>query len=250
MICLGEGAVLDVTQCGHIACPSCLTAFYTQRDLAIYPLRCFACPKRIGIAELVRHSVLTSADADRAHKFNQLAKFRDSMHKYTSVECLRCHTSNKVRKDLHVHTLRCRDCKCRIDTTLAAAVCPYCSRHTSVKKGITKNLHCQYCSGVFDHSGGKIGGKVCKDDLAMLSKSLAGIEDGFGVCPRCSAGVMKPGGCHHMTCVCGAHFEWTSNKLDEHAALKSGRPQLADVLAENLQQVLEDEVALLTDGGP
>jgi hypothetical protein len=172
MICLGEGAVLDVTQCGHIACPSCLTAFYTQRDLAIYPLRCFACPKRIGIAELVRHSVLTSADAGRAHKFNQLAKFRDSMHKYTSVECLRCHTSNKVRKDLHVHTLRCRDCKCRIDTTLAAAVCPYCSRHTSVKKGITKNIHCQYCSGVFDHSGGKIDPRSC--NLSDGARSLLG----------------------------------------------------------------------------
>lgn len=252
MICLGDAAVLDVAHCGHIACAPCLTEYYTQRDLAIYPCRCFACPKRVGIAELARLEILSAADAERAHKFNQLAKFRDNMHKYTTMTCRKCSTVNKTRKDTHLHKLRCRGCKDFIDTTITLAVCPYCRHHTTVKKGTTKNLRCQSCLGVFDHSGGELGAKVSKEDLAMLSKSLADSAYGFGVCPRCGAGVLKNGGCHHMSCVCGAHFEWTSHTVSADAELASARraqtdPQLPGEDA--LQRVLDDEVALLTGGG-
>ena len=32
------------------------------------------------------------------------------------------------------------------------------------------------------------------------------------LCPSCNAPVQKNGGCSHMTCRCGAHFEWSSAK--------------------------------------
>lgn len=164
--------VLDLGKCDHTACIPCLKRYYTQKDLDIYPLHCPFCEKRVAINKLERDGVFGETDALRANKFRSVAIKRDSAHKFI------------------------------------VTICPFCRHNKSVRKHAGKNNStvCDRCHEIYAYVTNIPG-------LLEEVRHAFGTDEsgGLGVCPRCGSGIQKTQGCHHMTCRCGAEFEWTSS---------------------------------------
>lgn len=195
MVCMDDGAqVLDLGKCEHTACQPCLRRYYTQRDLDIYPLHCPFCEKRVRIRKLERDGVFAEEDSVRANKFRSLAWKRDNADKFISATCPFCRTQKTVR---------------RRDARGSTTVCQRCHEIYAYVSNI---------SGISEEVRGAFKGDR---------------EGGLGVCPRCGSGVQKNRGCHHMTCRCGASFEWTSslttNLESREATAGSFEAEAADI---------------------
>lgn len=173
LVCMDEEVqVLDLGRCEHTACVPCLKRYYTQKDLDIYPLHCPFCEKRIRIRGLERDGIFDEADVTRANRFRSVAVKRDNAHKFIS------------------------------------ATCPFCRHTKTVRKQASKSNStvCDRCHEVYSYVTNIAG--LSEEVRRAFEKDEAG---GLGICPRCGSGVQKNRGCHHMTCRCGAHFEWTSS---------------------------------------
>lgn len=185
--------VLDLGKCGHTLCKPCADKYYTQRDLEIYPLHCAICDKRVSIGVLKRDQILnTTEDVQRVVRLGKLAMMRENTHKYVAVTCPWCREDNIVQKYKGKHQFRCRRCKNMFISKVTHAV--------------------------------DVSPKEMESVLEAFSEPVVR-------CPLCGTGIVKNGGCPHMTCRCGAHFEWNSHAFQTPDTAEIIRRQTEEALA-------------------
>jgi len=177
MVCLKELAdVLDLGQCGHTVCKSCLRDYYTVQDLERYPLHCCICDQRVPIHELERKGVFDTREKQRAYKMNSMALQIKNAKKSIMTKNVDCPYCQKEQYGVHKHERRIIYHRCRS-----------CHRRFEIPRLISRRTAPQEVLDAVD----------------------------VDICPGCGNGIEISEGCNDVECLCGTRFLWVHPKLQE-----------------------------------
>ena len=183
-ICFNEVEYPEALECGHVYCPGCLNDYLTSAaDNKTFPIICMGnegtC--RIPIALSVLRSFLPHST------FKRLVEAAVTSYvERNPAEIRYCKTPD------------CRQTYCP-DPERAGIrlVCPSCFVATCSSCGMDHgNLTCREYHIQHD-----------QEEQERLTNELAAYR-GFRKCPQCAVWIEKNGGCSHMSCLCGASFNW------------------------------------------
>mmetsp|Transcript_30779 Transcript_30779/g.46683 ORF Transcript_30779/g.46683 Transcript_30779/m.46683 type:complete len:297 (+) Transcript_30779:49-939(+) len=166
--------------CQHqSACHDCLYRFYiqiAQQDISMYPLKCWhpACSSRLLQNEQIQKLVKSKEELTKHYRLSVLASARRKSK--LTADCPSCE---------HPVAFPPRRQKSDMFLYVRAFTCLECSKPFKVEDS-------SYQSTI----------------LALDRMSRHNCHDGWAQCPRCRMVISKNGGCSHMTCICGQHFDW------------------------------------------
>ena len=166
--------------CGHSYCIACMQHFLTTAsDTKIFPLSCMGnnnqCQVPIAIPMLQR--LLSPQKFEHLLEIafaSHIERFPKDFRYCPTPDCSQVYRCNPTSLVLH-----CPSC--------LVAICASC--HTEARDGVT----CEACA--------------LHKERERLNDRLA-VKSGFKKCPQCRVWIDKMGGCNHMSCRCGAHFNW------------------------------------------
>ena len=195
-ICLEDkpGVFRLMHKCNHpSACRSCLRAYYIHhglKDVSNFPLRCFwpGCNKILRDAQIQPLTQLSSRNHEMHQFYHQQAAARDIKRE-------------KVR--LALESVRHRQLQERhVRKFMVLQSCPDCTESTLVFPARQSTYSCRICK--FPRR------RVDVMSLEDIQSLVYTVGERLVNCPACSALIVKDGGCHRMTCLCGEEFSFTA----------------------------------------
>lgn len=183
MICCEIAPLISLTRnCRHeLACLQCLRTMYlqiSQKDVSLYPLRCFGptCRREIRATNLLQAGIIQRPrELAKHYRLSTLAKAYQTPGA-TTIHCPTCDHPRLIRSSTlanghsGLHTFQCVSCRC-------------CYAAPTGLYALVEAL----------------------DNMALNKHEY---DDGWARCPACHIIISKGLGCDHMTCLCGFEFSW------------------------------------------
>lgn len=147
-------------------------------------------------------------------------QMREELHQGMTKLCAGLLTCGEKR-DLH--------CLCVLDKDPTARRCPRCFHPTSRRiggHGLSRSddplaMQCERedCGFIFCASHGDLHpDETCREYCARVPLDPERVafarKNHTRRCPDCRRGIVKNGGCDHMRCICGSHFNWSSAEVE------------------------------------
>ncbi|KAJ3305334.1 hypothetical protein HDV03_001627 [Kappamyces sp. JEL0829] len=226
-----DGYVLD---CGHYSCSSCIQTYCSSQMKSLWelpgkwPFACYIVACRARIADSFLEPFLSATEQTYFTDWweNKLWKGKHlGLPSIAMCPRQKCHGTNMVRVKCTSPLVYCQDCEwtwCErclgkvqdghpmCDESRVLLMCSAYSTKSDPERAKLQALH--------PWLGPYLAWKAA-DDSAVWEWC----RQYASICPSCGIGVEKTDGCHHIHCVCGAHFcyscheEFNSRTVYTHA---------------------------------
>ena len=185
-ICYDEVSHPEQLGCGHIYCSACLRHYLASApDTKTFPLVCLgdetACKMPISLPLIRRFMTPQAFQALVEAAFRSYLDQHSQELKYcTTPDCQQIY-----RRSSEIRILQCPSC--------FSSICSACD--DEAHEGMT-------CKERQDQKDASLQGRLFNEWANVHGNR----------CPACQSIIEKNGGCDHMTCRCGAQFNWVSDR--------------------------------------